>query len=260
MYQYEDAMADYYDLGSLGLAGDTDFYVGEARKVTPPVLELGCGTGRILLPMAQAGVDVVGLDSSRRMLEIARRKIEAEDGVVRDRIELAEGDMRDFDLGRRFELAIIPYRAFLHLMTPEDQRRALLRIRDHLTENGRLIFNIFDFRFHMVADHLGPLGTALKKQSDLVNPETGRRVVVWASVKYDPETQVVTEDRIFEEIDQQGTVVQRCYGQLALRWAYRHEMQYLLELCGYEVEALYGDFARGPYRYGGEQVWVARKA
>lgn len=259
MKEYEGADATFYDYYSTGLEGDVQFYVEEAKKAGSPVLELGCGTGRILIPVAESGVSIVGLDRSSAMLSIARRKISRLSVETRRRIELIEADMRDFQLGQRFRLVMIPYRAFLHLLTPEDQRRALGCIREHLMDDGRLILNIFDPRLDIIVAHQGSLGAALKKGGEFIHPETGHRIVVWDTRQYDPERQMLNQYHIFEELDNGGRVVSKSYSPLTIRYVYRYEMQYLLELCGYKVEALYGDFSRGPFRYGGEQIWVARR-
>jgi SAM-dependent methyltransferase len=259
MSDYEQADAALYDLRATGLEGDVPFYVEEAQKAGAPVLELGCGTGRVLIPVAQAGVNIVGLDLSAPMLDIAHRKVAALDATTQSRIQLLEGDMRRFSLGQRFRLAMIPFRAFLHLLTPEDERQALECIREHLTDDGLLIFNIFDPRLDTIAAHSGPFGTALKKVSEFIHPETGRRFAVWDTRQYDAERQVISQYFIYEELDDEGRVVSKTYAPLTLRYIFRYEMQHLLELCGYKVEALYGDFRRGPFRYGGEQIWVARK-
>src|SRR5207253_2377433 len=116
---YREQTAALYDTISTGLEGDVSFYVDEARNSGAPVLELGCGTGRILIPIAETGIEIVGLDAAQSMLDIARRKVAALPEETQRRIELTEGDMRHFDLGRRFSLVLIPYRAFLHLLTVE---------------------------------------------------------------------------------------------------------------------------------------------
>ncbi len=257
--------ADCYDhtLGRAeleGERGDVAFYVKEARKAGSPVLDLACGTGRVLIPIAHAGVTVTGLDKSPAMLSIARKKIARLPETTRKRIELIEGDMRSFALDQRFNLIIIPFRSFLHLMTSEDQRQALGRIRDHLADDGRLVFNIFDPRLDMIASHLGQLGNTLEKESEFTHPETGRQVVEWVRRRYDGAQQTIEEERIFEELEAGGHVVARTHAPLKLRWIYRYEMEHLLELSGFAVEALYGGFDRGPFRHGGEQVWIARRA
>ncbi len=257
MREYERLDAAFYDHYAGGLEGDVPFYVEEARRAGSPVLELGCGTGRILIPIAEAGIDIVGLDLSPAMLALAQAKVAALPAETQRRIELVQGDMRDFSLGRRFQLIAIPYRAFLHLMTPEDERRALTCIREHLADDGRLVLNIFDPRLDIIAAHFGSLGSALKTVSEFDHPESGHHVVVWDTRQYDPGQQTIQQYFVFEEMDDEGRVVGKTYVPLTLRYLYRYEMQYLLELCGYRVEALYGDFDRGPFRYGGEQVWVA---
>jgi SAM-dependent methyltransferase len=257
---YTGVDADFYDYCFLGLEGDVQFYVEEAKKAGSPVLEIGCGTGRILLPIAQAGVPIVGLDRSGAMLEILRRKLTKLSPDTQSRVELVEADMRDFSLGRQFDLITIPYRAFLHLLTSKAQRQALTCMREHLTDAGRLIFNIFDPSHELIAARLGPLGATLQKDSEFVHPDSGHRVIVWFTGQYDPEQQLLDAYFIFEELDNQGALIAKTYSPLTLRYIYRYEMRYLLELCGYKVEALYGDFHRGRFCYGGEQIWVVRKA
>ena len=249
----------FYDYQSTGVKGDVESYVEEAQKAGSPVLELGCGTGRILIPVAQSGVGIVGLDLSPEMLSIAREKVSGLSNEIQQRIQLVEGDMRGFSLKRKFSLITIPFRAFLHLLTPEDQRQSLKCIREHLADDGRLILNIFDPRLDIIVSHMDHLGTAMKRLGEFIHPETGNRILVWDSRQYNPEDQTNEQYFIFEELDNGGKVISKTYSPLVLRFLYRYEMQYLLELCGYEIEALYGDFQRGPFRYGGEQIWVVRK-
>ncbi len=260
MKQYDRLDAEFYDYYSTGIAGDVAFYVQEAQKADGPALELGCGTGRILIPIAQGGVRITGLDRSPSMLAVAKKKVSALNARTRERIRLVRGDMRDFALRTRYNLIIVPYRAFLHLLTPEDQRQALVNIRKHLADGGHLIMNNFDPRLDIIAEHTGILGNALKKDDEFVQPRTRRHVIVWDSRSYDPANQLVDQLFIFEELDEMGRSLKRTASSYTLRYIYRYEMEYLFELSGFQVEALYGDFKRGPFHYGGEQIWVARKS
>lgn len=259
MEEYDRADATFYDYYAAGLEGDVQFYVEETQKSGAPVLELGCGTGRILIPIAQTGISIVGLDRAPAMLSKARQKVKRLSVETQRRIKLVEGDMREFELEQRFRLIMIPYRAFLHLLTPADQRQALSCIREHLTDDGRLIFNIFDPSLDIISAHLGRLGRAMKKDSEFIHPDTGHRIVVWETRQYDPEQQTLESYIIFEELSDDGKVISKTYTPLKLRYAYRYEMEYLLELCGYQIEVLYGDFQRGPFRHAGEQIWVVRR-
>ncbi len=260
MEHYGPVEAYYYDYYSTGTPGDLDFYVEEARKAGSPVLELGCGTGRILLPVAQAGIEVTGVDLSPAMLAVARKKLADLDDADQKRVTLVEGDMRDFSLEQQFSLIFIPYRAFMHVMTVPDQKRALACIHKHLADQGRLIFNIFDPRLDILAAHATPLGAALKFVQEFIHPDTGRRITVWDTRQYDQGTQTLQQYFIFEELDDNDRVVEKSYAPLTLRYSFRFEIHNLLELCGFHIEALYGSFDRQPFRPGGEQIWVARKA
>lgn len=256
---YEQIHAAFYDLHSTGLDGDVEFYVNHAVDAGSPVLELACGTGRITIPVAEAGIDIVGLDASDEMLRRARDKIAACDAETQSRIRLVPGDMRDFSLDRTFTLVMIPFRSFLHLLTPADQRQALRNIRDHLAPEGRLVFNMFDPSVEIIAAHTGPNRPGRQKQGEFRHPETGSRVIVWDSRTYMPARQRVNVDYIYEVLDDRGRVVETSYNPISLRYVHRWEMQYLLELCGFTVDALYGDFRGGPFKHGKEQVWIASK-
>ena len=257
--QYRE-FAYFYDHFSGKLQSDTPFYLEEAKKAGSPVLELGYGTGRVTIPVAESGIDIVGIDLSEDMLSVAREKIAKLSGEVQNRIHIMEGDMRDFSLDQKFNLIMIPFRAFLHIVTPDDQRQALACIREHLADDGRLAFNIFDPSMKIITEHTGSLGGSVKKMTEFIHPDTGRKILVWDTRKYDTTEQTNETYFILEELDEHGKSLSKIYIRLFLRYSYRYEMQYLLELCGYRVEALYGDFQRGPFRHGGEQIWIARKS
>jgi len=101
---------------------DVNFFVEMAQRSGGPVLELGCGTGRVLIPIAKSGIEIVRLDGSPRMLAVCREKLLRESEDVRAKVtDLVKGDMRSFELGRKFSLVTIPFRPFQHLLTVEDQ-------------------------------------------------------------------------------------------------------------------------------------------
>src|SRR5271157_3471840 len=183
--EYDRLDADIYDYYSIGPDGNVEFYVAEAIKAGSPVLEVACGTGRITFPVVQAGIQITDLDLSPSMLEVAAHKLETLDAETQSRVELVKGDMRDFSLGKKFQLIIIPYNAFQYIYTTEDQKRALTCIREHLDESGQLIFSIFDPKLNILTEHASSLGPAVKLVREFVHPVTGRRVMVWDTRKYD---------------------------------------------------------------------------
>src|SRR5262249_16400485 len=140
-----DSAAEFYDhVVPYRERGDIDFYVNEAQKSGGPLLEIGCGTGRVRVPIAAAGVEAVGLELSSRMLLLCREKLALEPPDVRCRVELIQGDMRQFDLGRQFPLITIPFRPLQLLVTVDDQLSCLETVRRHLVTGGKLILDVFN--------------------------------------------------------------------------------------------------------------------
>lgn len=253
-----DIWADIYDLQYEGYEEDIPFYVGEAQRATSPVLELACGSGRVTIPIAQAGVEVVGLYSSPEMLAVAQQKVAQLSPEVKGRIHLLEGDMRDFSLDERFGLIMIPFRSFLLLLSVEDQKQALRNIYRHLRPDGRLTLNIFVPDLGMIASHSSPLGEPLRRLKEVKDPEPGHQIMMWETRHHDQHRQIIENLFIYEELDETGVVVKRTYRPLRLRWVYRYEMEHLLDLCGFRVEELYGGFDRQPFdEKSREMIWVA---
>lgn len=121
---------------------DVRYYVDLARASKGPVLEYGCGNGRITIPLARTGTDVVGLDLSAEMLADLRTRLALEDDRVSNRVTLKRGDMRRAKLRQRFPLVFCPFNAFLHLYTREDVEQFLARVLEHLTPRGQFIFDV----------------------------------------------------------------------------------------------------------------------
>ena len=247
-----DQWAEIYDSVYSYVREDIPFYVEEARRSGGPVLDLGCGTGRVAIPIAQAGVAILGLDSSAAMLGVARRKMHGIQGG--GSLTLVQADMRDLSLDRKFSLAIIPFRGFLSLLTVEDQILTLHNLKGHLAPGGKLIFNIFVPDLNMLVQE----GDVAYHFRDVTDPETGARLVLWHQSRYDNYNQIINARTIVEELDGAGVVSRRLYRDFQLRYVHRWEMHHLLRLCGYEILDLFGDFDRTPFdETSTEMVWVA---
>ena len=182
-------------------------YTREAVNSGGPVLELGVGTGRVAIPTARLGIDVVGIDSSEAMLAVARSKLDSL-GPDACSVELVAADMRDIDLRdshgerRKFPLATIPFRGFQALLSVEDQVRALHSIRRHLTPGGKLIFSMFFPDPNLALE----AGDVPRHVNDVTDPDTGTDYVLYQQVAYDTHHQVVSIRMIIEELDQDGAV------------------------------------------------------
>lgn len=246
-----DDWAGIYDAVFSYVKDDIPFYLEEAVRSGGPVAELGCGTGRVALPIALEGIDIVGLDSSSAMLERARRKAEQAEAT---NLRLMHASMVDFELAERFPLIIIPFRGLLSLLSVEDTERTLLNVRRHLAPGGRLIFDIFVPDLNMMVQE----GDVPYHFRDVNDPATGERLVIWNQASYDPFSQVMSIRSTIEELDDSGRVSSKMYRDFALRYMFRWEMHHLLRACDYDILAMYGGFERREFDEAStDMVWVA---
>ena len=258
MVSYGDSWADIYDavhshLEHVPHLSDISFWIEEGRASGGPVLELGCGTGRVAVPIAQAGVPIVGLDNSARMLRTARAKARRLE-LSADLLRFVHGDMRTFRLKRKFNLVIIPFRSFLLLLSVAEQRQALATIKDHLAPDGKLIFSAFVPDLDLLT---GDPETPTHDYQ-VTDPATGHRLAVWHQNHYDNFNQIVNARTIIERLDQQGKVISSTWRDYQLRYLNRFEALHLLEASGYRVLDVYGGFDRAPLDESStEMVWVA---
>jgi ubiquinone/menaquinone biosynthesis C-methylase UbiE len=243
---YARLVARHYDAINAELRSgsqDAAFYLSLARESGGPVLELGCGTGRVLLPIALEGISCVGVDASRDMLDVLRAKLPPPN------LELVHATMESFELGaRRFPLISIPFRAFSHLLDVPAQLAALANVRRHLAPSGRLALDVFDPK-------LASLARAEDPEALAVSASTPRgRVQRFDHVTRDAARQLLTlRVRFVAEAPEDCGE-----GELRLRWFHRYELEHLLARAGFAIEALYGGFDRRPWTPGGETIVVAR--
>ena len=228
-----DEIARLYDPWSVSVTEDVGFYVSEARRAAPPVVELGVGTGRIAVPIAAEGIRVIGVDSSPGMLDVCRER--AEEAGVMELLDLRLGDLRAPPVSERVELVVCPFRSFLHLHTDEDRLAALGAARELLVDGGRLIFDVFAPGDDDIAETHGRW----------LEREPG----IFERADWDTRSRMLT-------LSVRGPNSETT---MALAWLSAEEWRELLERAGFEVGALYGWFDRRAYRGGEDQVWIARR-
>jgi len=237
-----EKLARFYDLEHVDLTADLIFYLHFARHAGGPVLEVGCGTGRILLHLAQAGIDVVGVDSSPAMLASARSKLEG-------RIPLIKGDMRTVELPNRFPLVIVSINTFMHLQTTNEQLTALTNLARHLTPNGRIII---DLPAGDELAHQDPDGRLTLEQV-LVDPVTEHRIMKLVASRIDWATQRQEITYVYDELLPDGGIL-RSVVPMTLRHVFRYELTLLLEKAGFNLATLYGDYDLSLYGEGGPRM------
>jgi len=252
-------VADLYDyVVPYGDRQDVSFFVDAARNSGGLVLEIGCGTGRVLIPTARAGVEIVGLDFSPKMLQICRGHLAAEPENVSSRVRLVQGDMRDFQLAQTFTLATIPFRPFQHLLTVEDQMSCLRSIHRHLVTGGRLILDLFNpWLEALVADDIGQ---DMGFEPEFTTPD-GRRVIRKHKIVARDYARQVNRVELIYDITYPDGHTETLIHAFSMRYLFRYEAEHLLGRCGFEVEDVFADYDKSPFgsKYPGELILVAKK-
>ncbi len=234
-------LARLYDI--FPFAADLPFYRDVAADQGGRVLELACGSGRVLVPLALAGCQVVGLDASPHMLALAREKLAAAGPEVAARVHLMQGDMRSFAIEGSFDLALIAANSFAYLTDRADQLRVLANLAAHLRPGGRLALDLLNPSPAWLLEPPGSL------RQDLVArvPERGVTVArTEAVVSTDLAAQVRVIRSAYEVVAADGSVTKR-FVEWPLRFTYRFEAEHLLERAGFAIEGVYGSYGREPY-------------
>ncbi len=229
---------DLYDLLLGDLEYGLNFYLELARQAQGPVLDITCGTGRIMLPCLRLGLDVEGLDLYEGMLHRLRRKAAAEQIEPR----LHRADMSDFRLPRRFALIMIPFNAFVHNMTADAQIRCLQLCREHLLPGGLLAFDTFFPGKEII---IATDGTRVL-EGEFAHRDTGLPVRLYDTRSFDRVAQIQHSRNEIEFLDATGRVTATHPSQISLRWIYKNEMELLLRIAGFTRWQIYGDFDRRP--------------
>jgi SAM-dependent methyltransferase len=228
-----DSIARLYDPWSASVTEDVEFYVEEARASGGPVVELACGTGRIAVPVAKAGIGVIGVDGSAAMLEVAREYAAAE-GVAK-LLDLRHGDLREPPVPERVPLVLIPFRSLLHMTTEADRLRALAAAHELLLPGGRLVFDVFAPSRGDVEDTNGRW----------LEREPG----IFERADWDEDERTLTLS--VRRGDEASTML--------LAWLSPPEWRRLLDIAGFDVEAQWGWFDRRPYAGGEDVVFAATR-
>jgi SAM-dependent methyltransferase len=249
--------AKYYD-GAYAAKQDLlelPFYLELAAQSAGPVLEIACGTGRILLLIARRGVTIHGVDNSQPMLEILKKNLAAEAESVRRQVTLHEGDMREFSLGGRFPLVIIPFRPLQHMYTVRDQLSALARAAHHLTNDGILAFDVFFPKFEKIHSRIGE--EILEMEWSLASDATKivRRYFRKESVS--KINQVLSFNFIYRTYRAGEMILEEA---LKLSYFTYPHLRALFLLAGLEPVAEYGSFAKAPLDNNAEEmIFLLRK-
>ena len=236
-----------------------EWYREKAVASGGPVLELGAGTGRITIPIAEAGIRVTALDLEPEMLDTLRRKAAALPADVAGRISVHQADMRSFALEESYRLVIIPFRAFLHNITRQDQLAVLRCAHMHLDTGGELALNVFHPSLEFMAANAGAYAGVWRWRETRKTAE-GSFIVYSECSRYNTVHQRVESMLRTEEFGADGSLMRTNMMHLELGYLYPRDITSLLEESGFEPPRISGDFfGRAFERDGDELVVEARK-
>lgn len=259
-----DDVAENYDLYLAEMFKDADenskfldFYLEFAREYGKDgVIDIACGTGAVLLHLAQNGIMADGTDLSQAMCDVCSKKAKA--GGFN--LNIFQANMTEFKSDRKYSAAIIARSGFMHLTTPELQRAALLNIRENLVDGGMLTLNTLDPFPVLQAIQMKTKDTDYSLRLEYVNKD-GKREKLYNAISLDPVSQIMSGNWKFETLDDNGNVIDERVRPVAMRQTYRQEMKYLVELCGFEIAALYDGYEKVPAgkNMARNLIWVLRK-
>ena len=248
-----EQIAHYYDLTHESLTTDIGYILKLAQMTGDPVLELGCGSGRLLLPLARAGYSVIGVDSSPAMLARAQTRLESEPEALQARVRLVAGDMTTLALGDEVtcQLVIVPYNTLMHL-DGQGVLSMLRGVRAILGRNGRFFIDLANpFTLAQTPnDHL------LTLEASFTDPDTGELVLQFAANRLYESAQQLHITWIYDATPATGGQIRRTVTQMVYHYYYPHQLELMLEETGYQLLAIYGDYTETPFTEESERLLI----
>ena len=245
-----DQWALIYDKVYQNLVHDIPFYLQQAKAHGGPILELGCGTGRVTIPLASNGFEVVGIDISPSMIQRANANAKQKGSIPG--LSFHAADMRDFKFERQFSMVIIPFRGLMLLNNKSEQQSTFFAAARHLNSGGKLIFDLFNPSNELLND-TDP-EPFIYSNFQLVE---GGSIKVHASNDWDRQNQLSMPNIWIEEYDASGSLIKSYFHKLKMRYLYVDETISMLSEAGFEIDAIYGSFDGQIYdNSSDDQVWV----
>lgn len=252
-----DPLVKYYDL-AFGISGpaEVNWYLRKARTSGGPVLDLGCGTGRLALHLARQGFQVTGIDQSAGMIDLFKAKLRQALPDVRRRVQIERRTMSDFELDGRFG-TIICCDAFFHNLTVKEQISCLERVRQHLNPNGRFLFNIPNANCEFIVKCINSAGKGFEERGCYPLEDGSGSVLVEQVQSIDVLDQRIETSLRFTRYDAGGNEMETGESGWTTRYLFRYEAVHLLYRCGFTIENLVGDYRNGPVTEDSQLIFEA---
>jgi SAM-dependent methyltransferase len=247
---FYETVARYYDAEVGDKTDDLLLYSRLAEEYGAPIFDVGCGTGRVLLHLAQEGYQVHGIDDSPQMLERLENKLNALPHL-KEYVTYTQGDVLKLKSDKKYKMVLLTYNCLMHFHTQEKQIQLLQRLRSITDQDGLLVLDLPNAGEVFATQDTD----AILLDRKFIEPETGHLVMV-SSVSYmDRTTQLLQVDWIYDEIDAEG-IVRRLIAPHVLRYYFYPEIKLLLERTGFEVVEVYGGTDEEPFEDGSERMII----
>ncbi len=250
MSVFYTTVARFYDAETGDKTDDLAMYSRLAEQYEGDILDIGCGTGRVLIHLAQEGYTVHGIDNDRAMLDRLDRKLEMMPHL-QNNITYYDGDVLTYELDKKFSLILLTYNALMHFQEQETQIQLLGKLRNWLADDGLLVIDLPN-----AGDVFGSQDTdSILMERTFLEPESGHLVMLQSVSYLDRVTQVLHVDWIYDEMDGDG-IVKRLIAPHQLRYYFEPEIRLLLRVSGFKVDAIYGSTDEEPFEEGAERMIV----
>ena len=245
-----DKWAEIYDQVYSDVFEDIHFYKNLAYRTNDKILEIGCGTGRITIPIAKDGHKVVGIDISESMLAILKNKIK---NSILD-ISCHKMDMKNINIKGNFSLVIIPFNGFQSMLDISDQYECLSSIRAHMHSDSNLVLDMFPPSLNMFDQN----PQTWYQVKEIISADSSESIMVKHSSKYLLESQLIHTKLMIEEIIN-CEIVKTVYKDFSLRYTNRYESEYLFKHTGFKIENLYGNFNLDKFDENSDKmIWILK--
>ena len=253
---YEEFVAELYDV-TYSNRKDIDFFIEYSKKANGATLELGCGTGRVLIPTALSGSKITGIEISTSMLAICQKKLSKQSRKVQGRVKLIHGNMIDFHTDEMYSLVTTPFRSFQHLISVEEQKACLYCINKHLYNHGLLILDVQ----HIIGPSMHHLTYMQECEyaGQLKLPD-GRNLRCTTRISAFHRDQQYNDNEIIYYISDTSGRTERFVQAFPMRYFFRYEIEHLLRICGFKVIEIFGNYDRSRYSNSSpEMIFIAEK-
>jgi SAM-dependent methyltransferase len=255
-----DPIVKYYDQTlAVTSSGDIAWFVAQAQAAGGRILDLACGTGRIAIALAEAGLEVTAIDSSAGMLDCFRSKLSSLPEAVRSRITIHQGQMRAFRVAGQFS-TVLCCDAFFHNLTVDDQLHCLRCVASHLVSGGQFVFNIPNPTVAFLSHAASPEGREIRKREEYALDDSDETVLVEAAQQADLLAQTITTRLRFTRLDAERTPITTEESSWTTRFTFRQEAIHLLHRCGFEITSLTGNYKGAPVSEQSQLVFIATLA